>query len=132
MLAGSGSRGNLDGSLLTAQFKVPNAIAVAPNGLTLFVGEDSGNALRTVDLVAQTVITLSGSGSQGTADGVGTAATFSSIASLAIDPTGTLIFVVQGLDSNLRLVTLGNPCSSGSFCGAGSSVQVAWCVNCLL
>ncbi len=89
--AGS-TAGIVDGIGAAAKFNGPGALAT--DGVHLFVGDDDGRLLRQIDLATAMVTTIAGSdGGSEHADGIGTAAHFSSIAALAWDGHDTLYAV---------------------------------------
>jgi sugar lactone lactonase YvrE len=73
--------GDNDGSYAVARFNKPQGMALSADGNTLYVTDTENHLLRAVDLVAQTVTTLAGTGYQaeyGATGGVGTAASLNS------------------------------------------------------
>jgi len=86
-LAGSGTAGYLDASSgTTAQFNAPTGLAIDKAG-NLYVTDESNNRIRKVT-PAGAVTTLSGTGAQGSANGAGTASTFSLPFAIAADAGG--------------------------------------------
>ncbi len=75
-LAGSGSLGSADGTGTAASFSSPRGVAVDGSG-NVYVGDTYNHLIRKITS-AGVVTTFAGSGSQGSADGTGTAASFSS------------------------------------------------------
>ena len=74
VIGGIGS-GDDDGSYAVARFNKPQGMALSADGNTLYVTDTNNHLLRAVDLVAQTVTTLAGTGYQGeygSTGGVGT------------------------------------------------------------
>lgn len=61
---GSGQAGFDDGDFRTATFRQPQGLALSADGRTLYVADTENHALRRVDLAAETVTTLAGTGSQ--------------------------------------------------------------------
>lgn len=86
-LAGSGLLGSTDGAGISAEFRSPAAVAVAPNG-NIYVGDASNYRIRKI-LPGGMVSTLAGSIS-GTTDGPGDTARFISHIGLAVGPDGNL------------------------------------------
>lgn len=86
-LAGSGLLGSTDGAGISAEFRSPTAVAVAPNG-NVYVGDGSNYRIRKI-LPGGMVSTLAGSIS-GNTDGPGDTAKFVSHIGLAVGPDGNL------------------------------------------
>jgi len=95
-LAGTGTSDLVNGSLLSASFVQPTAIAVDPDG-TIFVAD--GNAIRKIGGVLPMVTTLN-KGDRGTRDGDLWISRFNRPSGLAFDKTGELLVA----DSENRLV----------------------------
>jgi len=102
-LAGSGGFGLDSGEALASQakFQEPLSIAVIPDGSSVFVMDL--HAVR--QIVDGRVVTLAGSGTSGTADGVGAAAAFNIPRGLTILPDGNLM-VADSQNHRLRKVIL--------------------------
>ena len=92
-LAGSGLEGSADGTGTAATFRYPYEVAPSPDGLALYVADTNNHLIREIVIATGAVTTLAGSGSQGFADGTGTAASF-------YHPTG----VVASPDQRRRVV----------------------------
>lgn len=123
-LAGSGSAGSANGTGTAASFNYPAGIAVNQAG-DIFV-TDNGHKVRKITS-AGVVTTFAGSGSTGSADGTGTAASFNSPEGLAIDTAGNL-FVADFSNHKIRKITpagvvttFAGSGSAGSADGTGSS-----------
>jgi sugar lactone lactonase YvrE len=87
-LAGSGVQGNSNGTGTLATFNQPNGIAVDPSG-NVYVAEQVNALVRKITNTG-VVTTLAGSGNVGTADGTGTAASFSYPWNIAVDANSNL------------------------------------------
>jgi len=61
---GSGRYAYLDGTYDTASFAYPQGMALSPDGERLYVADVDNHAIRVVDLAAETVDTLAGTGEQ--------------------------------------------------------------------
>jgi sugar lactone lactonase YvrE len=61
-VAGSGEPGGTDGPAAAARLRSPWALALAPDGRTLYVAERNAHRIRSVDLDAATVGTFAGTG----------------------------------------------------------------------
>ncbi len=98
-VAGTGTAGNKDGPVGLASFSAPQDVAVAPDGAVLVA--DTGNH-RIRRIAGGYVTTLAGN-TAGFADGVGTAALFSSPAEVAVT-RGGVIYVADGGNNRIRRV----------------------------
>ncbi len=101
-LAGSGSQGSTDGAGAAARFNYPFGVAV-DNSENVYVADTYNNKIRKIN-AAGLVTTLAGSGSQGSADGSGTAASFSRPLGIAVDGGGN-IFVADSYNYKIRKIT---------------------------
>jgi len=115
-LAGAqGGAGSEDGMGTAASFLNPGSLALDGSG-NVYVA-DSGN--RKIRKIAPGgfVTTLAGSGSSGTTDGPGTAASFSFPASVAVDASGN-VYVADATGRKIRKVTAGGAVTT--LAGSGS------------
>ncbi len=87
-LAGSGAASSVDGSGTAASFNSPQGVVVDGSG-NVFVSDSAGYVIRKVT-AAGVVTTFAGSGTSGSNDATGTAATFTAPRGLALDGTGKL------------------------------------------
>ena len=55
-LAGSGSAGSANGQCASASFSAPQGVAIAPDGLTLYVSDTNANAIRAVTVTGLPVV----------------------------------------------------------------------------
>jgi sugar lactone lactonase YvrE len=101
-LAGSGSYGTADGSGTAASFDYPNGVAVDASGY-VYVADAGNNKIRKVS-PSGVVITLAGTGDEGSVDGSGTSASFYCPTGLAIDTSGS-VYVVDTLNNKIRKIT---------------------------
>lgn len=99
--AGSGSKGFANGNGTAASFSSPNGLAVDGDG-NVYVADMDNHAIRKIGYDG-TVSTFAGSGSVGSLDGQGTAASFYGPANLAFDKNGNLI-VVDEYNANIRKI----------------------------
>lgn len=95
-LAGNGESNLRDGSLLSASFVAPTAIAVDPNGV-IYIAD--GNAIREISGPIPMVRTVAGL-ERGLADGEGLRARFNRPTGLAFDDNGDLLIA----DSENRVI----------------------------
>ena len=89
-IAGSGKKGNKDGSFAEAEFDNPQGVAYDEQKNVLYVADTDNNTIRKLDIAAQTVTTISGTGEQ------------------VYDRLGGGIGTAQGLNSPWDLVLHGN------------------------
>lgn len=126
----AGQLGNLDGIGTAARFTRPNGIAIAQFD-RLLVSDVSTNTIRQVDLNTGSVTTLAGStGSSGSNDGAGLAASFSTPYGLAADLLGNA-YVGDSSNNLIRTVTAagvvtrlaGQVMPTGSTDGVGAAAR---------
>ena len=101
-LAGSGSAGATDGTGSVASFYSPDGVAVGGSG-NLYVADTDNNSIRKIT-PAGAVTTLAGSSVRGSADGLGTAASFYAPAGVAVDSSGD-VYVVDTHNNLIRKIT---------------------------
>ncbi len=80
-VVGGGGAGNRDGDYATARFNRPQGMALSADGQVLYVADTGNHTLRAIDLAAQRVSTLAGTGRparEGATGGVGTEAALNS------------------------------------------------------
>lgn len=100
----AGSNGNSDGSGTAALFNQPAGIAVDGAG-NAYVADTNNNTIRKVVIASGAVTTLAGqAGIIGSADGTGTAASFSGPSGIVVDATGDL-YVSDTLNDTIRKIT---------------------------
>lgn len=102
-LAGSGSSGKVDATGAAASFKFPSGLAVDSAG-NVFLADTDNQILRKIT-AAGVVTTIGGSGVLGSAEGVGTAASFYNPKDVAVDASGN-IYVVDRGNHTIRKGTL--------------------------
>jgi gliding motility-associated-like protein len=111
--AGNGTTGNTNAALLTSSFNfgtltspagsIPNdanvSMAFSPDGTKIYVTDEFNHCIRQVDLTANTVTILAGSGDPlqfGFGDGIGTAARFNNPSGVATDAFGIVYVADKG------------------------------------
>jgi len=100
--AGSGVAGSKDGNGTDATFSWPVGTAVDSSG-NVYVADRDNHKIRKITQEG-VVTTLAGSGSIGSADGVGAAASFNYPRSVAVDKLGN-VFVSDTLNRKIRKIT---------------------------
>jgi len=138
-IAGNGDSGHADGSNGAATFSGPTGVAVDANS-NLYVADQFNNAIRKITPLAGTtkwvVTTIAGlAGTQGSANGVGTNASFYNPSGVAVDPGGN-VYVADQDNNTIRMITpvagttnwvvstiAGSPFKSGFNDGTNSAAQ---------
>lgn len=113
-LAGTGLSGSIDGDNTVARFKNPSALAIDAQG-NVYVADYGNHKIRKITPTGD-VSTLAGSGTLGSADGTGTAASFYRPNGIAIDPNGYL-YVADLYNNKIRKITPSGDVST--FAGTG-------------
>lgn len=101
-LAGS-TAGFVDGGGSSAKFNQPYGVAIGTDG-TVYVADEQNHAIRDIN-VDKMVSTLAG-GSNGAADGTGTAAQFGIPVAVAVDASGN-VYVADNGNPRIRKITPG-------------------------
>jgi len=106
-LAGTvGTAGNVDGTGAAARFNRPKGLAIDSSGTNLYVAGGNNQTIRRIVIATGVVSTLAGSGAAGNADGTGAAATFNQPKGLAIDSSGTNLYVAARSGNNIRRIVI--------------------------
>ncbi len=100
-LAGSGTTGSADGIGTAASFNQPRGVAVDSAG-NVYVAEGGNHLIRKIS-AAGVVSTLAGSGTTGSADGIGTAASFNNPFAIAVDTSGD-VYVADSGNHRIRKI----------------------------
>jgi DNA-binding beta-propeller fold protein YncE len=120
-----------------AGLSFPNGIAVSSDGGTIYVSDTGNNVIRKIVIASDgtaTMSTLAGTvGTQGSADGTGSAASFYTPAGIAMDAGGNL-YVADAYNNTIRKITsagvvttlAGTAGSFGSTDGTGSAASFRW------
>nr|WP_324257862.1 hypothetical protein [Cellvibrio fontiphilus] len=101
-LAGSGSEGSADGKGAAASFNAP--MGIATDGTHLYVADINNNKIRKIVIANGVVTTLAGSGSRGSTNGIGAAASFYLPAGIATD--GTHLYVADTYNHQIRKIEI--------------------------
>jgi len=101
-LAGGGLPGDIDGLGTAARFNNPHGVAVDTQG-NVYVSDTDNNKIKKIT-PAGAVTTLAGSGFTGSANGIGSAASFNSPMGMTIDTSGNL-YVADQQNNLIRKVT---------------------------
>lgn len=104
LIAGqSGTAGSADGNGASARFNMPAGIAINSTGI-IFVADTANATIRRIGTDGA-VTTFAGTASvRGSADGAGTAATFSMPNGIALDAAGNL-YVADSMNDTIRKIT---------------------------
>lgn len=113
--AGTGVDGDADGPRASATFRGVYGLAFDRDG-NMYVADFEGNRIRRIT-PSGTVTTLAGSGVAGSADGVGTAASFNLPSAVAVDAHGN-VFVADSANHRIRRITPAGVVST--FAGSGA------------
>ena len=102
-LAGDGSPGARNGPAAGARFDAPWGIAVDAGG-TVYVSDTNNHRIRRIK--GGVVDTLAGTGFDGYRDGPASTAWFSYPAGLALDSSGSLLYVADSNNNRIRVIQL--------------------------
>jgi len=103
----SGScNGYADGTRDSARFNNPSDVAISPDNNYLYVTDTSNNRIRRVRISDGQTELVVGSGVAGFADGTGGSAKFNRPYGIAIDPSGTFLFVADSNNQRIRKIDI--------------------------
>jgi len=129
-LAGSGSKGAVNGAGTSASFNGPTGVAVDTSG-NVYVADCNNNLIRKIAPDGM-VATFAGSGAYGSDNGMGTAASGYWPAGIAVDDYGN-VYVADCSNNLIRKITpagevttLAWSGTSGSTNGVGSAASFYW------
>lgn len=125
--AGSGSTGTTNGSAATARFNSPSGLTIGPGG-ALFISDGYNAVVRRISPLGDVTTFVGSMPSNGSTDGVGTAARFNFPAGIALDAAGnayvTANCTVRRITPQRVVTTLaGTPGQCGSTDGTGASAR---------
>jgi hypothetical protein len=124
----SGVSGFTDGIGTAARFN--NPMGIATDGTSLFIADRGNNVIRRMNLSTGEVGTLAGSGSSGSTDGTGSAASFAAPAGVATD--GLNLYVCDTWTNIIRKIAINSAAvttiaglagESGSIDGTGTAAR---------
>jgi sugar lactone lactonase YvrE len=126
-LAGSTNYGASDGTGAAASFSYPNGVAT--DGTNVYVADSRNNMIRKIVISTGAATTLAGSITEGSSDGIGTAASFYHPFGVATD--GTNVYVADSANNMIRKIvistgvvtTLAGSTTHGSSDGTGSAAS---------
>lgn len=125
--AGTGSAGSSNGSALSATFRNPMGVAVDASG-NVYVADRLNHMIRKIS--GETVSTVAGNGSMGSADGYGTSATFQYPNNLAVDASGNIYVAdqqnhtIRRIDASGYVSAFAGTTSAGVVNGTGAGVRL--------
>lgn len=92
-----------------ASFSYPVGLVLDSANNCLYVADYENDCIRKVSLTGTyAVTTFAGSGASSSIDGIGTGATFKKPHSIAIDPSGTYLYVTDKIGNKIRRITISN------------------------
>jgi sugar lactone lactonase YvrE len=103
-VVGTTDAGSVDGIGDSARLHHPSGIV--SDGTYWYVVDASNHLIRRIDPVTREVITVAGSGTIGSSDGIGTAASFNSPRGITTD--GTHLYVADTFNALIRKVAIGS------------------------
>jgi DNA-binding beta-propeller fold protein YncE len=129
----AGQHGYANGTGTSAKFSSPQGMAYDANNDCLYVADTGSCTIRKVALSGYIVTTLAGShGVKGHDDAVGTAATFDSPSGIAVDSTGSTVYVADTSNNLIRAIIVssatvstvaGSASTAGYADGQGAAAQ---------
>jgi DNA-binding beta-propeller fold protein YncE len=124
-------------TLLASSSNWPESISIAlDDSFALFTGLIQPFTVRKVDIATGVVTVLAGSSMSGSADGMGTLATFNAPRGIALSPDGTFALIadqsswrLRRLDVNSARVTTLAGSSQGFADGTGTNAMFSWLIG---
>ena len=114
--AGSGNANSTDGPATTASFYQP--FGITSDGYNLYVAEQSSNKIRKIVISTGAVTTIAGSGTAGSTDATGIAASFNQPWGITTD--GTNLFVADTINNKIRKIVISTGVVT-TFAGSGTA-----------
>ena len=90
----------------SARFDNPFGLTISPDGSTLYVTDTANRRIRKIDITSGQTSLIAGSGSEGSTDGVGAAASFKYPAGITIDTSGQNLYVADRDGHTIRKIRL--------------------------
>ena len=116
--------GSPNGTGAAAYFNAPKGIAVDFGGTTVYVADTNNNLIRKIVVAGGGVVTtFAGSGTAGSSDGNGVAATFNQPYGLTIDNSAANLYVADTVGQVIRQIVVANPQTVTTILGTANSVQ---------
>jgi hypothetical protein len=100
--AGSGTASAVDATGTAASFYLPSGITT--DGTNLYVADSFNHKIRKIVIATGVVTTFAGSGTAGTVDAIGTAASFSSPYGITTD--GTNLYLTDSGNNKIRMIVI--------------------------
>jgi len=126
------SAGATDGIGSAARFSGPRGCTVDPSGTNVYIADFANESIRKMNTSTYAVTTFAGTGSAGSSNGIGTAASFSSPWSVLISNDGDTLYVSETGNALIRAITVpeavvttlaGNNGNPGSDNGIGTAAS---------
>jgi sugar lactone lactonase YvrE len=133
-VAGSATLGSADGAGTSASFNGPRGVSFSHDGTLLAVADSPNHMIRMITVATGAVVTVAGSTTSGSADGVGTNASFNNPQGISFSQDGTLVAVADRGNRMIRsitvatgaVVTVAGSTTSGSADGVSSGASYGW------
>ncbi len=97
------------GGMLSAKFKNPTGLALDYNAQLLYVSDSGNEKVKAIDLAGNGVYEVSGSSTAGYAEGIGTAALFTSPYGMGIDVNNQAVYIADSGNSRIRKIDVTMP-----------------------
>ena len=124
--------GQRNGPGFDATFSSPFGVAMSESGTVVLIADQSNRQVRFINMTTEVVSLLAGSTASGSANGIGSAASFVSPTGVAVDASGSVAVVADAGSHTIRLINVsssavttlaGNAGASGSADGLRSTAM---------